>query len=327
MDRRKFITSSLAAGSTWFLSYPAIAGMSQSIFQNSTRLVTVHEPASLDKNMLVNSEKVLKMLDLGMTQLFKTESPAQAWQRIVKPGEVIGLKVNCLSGRGTTHPELVQAVTEKLQEAGIRARDIVIWDRFNTDLEECGFRINTDNNKIKCMGNEVLGFEDEFEIFGNAASLVCKTLTRVCDGIINLPVLKDHGIAGITMTMKNFFGAIHNPNKYHMDTGNPFIADVYGFKSIQKKVRLHICDALVAQYEGGPSWMPQWTWPLSRLILGTDAVAMDHYGWQIIEKERKLHGLKSLKEVGREPLYIATAANGSHRLGTNDPARIEYINI
>jgi len=64
-------------------------------------------------------------------------------------------------------------------------------------------------------------------MYGSAASLVCNTLSRVCDTVINLPTLKDHGIAGMTMAMKNMFGAIHNPNKYHQNTGNPYVADVF----------------------------------------------------------------------------------------------------
>jgi hypothetical protein len=38
-------------------------------------------------------------------------------------------------------------------------------------------------------------------------------------------------------------------------------------------------------------------------------------------------GIKSLKELGREPTYIATAANPKHGLGTNDPNKIEIIKI
>ena len=61
------------------------------------------------------------------------------------------------------------------------------------------------------MGNDVLGYGNELLTHGNAGSLLCRTLTDVCDAVINLPVLKDHGIVGVTMALKNMFGAIHNP--------------------------------------------------------------------------------------------------------------------
>ncbi|NOY59525.1 MAG: hypothetical protein GXO75_11450, partial [Calditrichaeota bacterium] len=77
--------------------------------------------------------------------------------------------------------------------------------------------------------------------------------------------------------------------------------------------------------EGGPPYQPQWTWQMDSVIAATDMVAMDYTCWQIIEKKRKKAGLESLKEAGREPTYIATAADSQHRLGTDDPAKIEVV--
>jgi len=53
----------------------------------------------------------------------------------------------------------------------------------------------------------------DLAIYGSVGSLLSTTLTRTCDAVVNLPVLKDHGIVGVTMALKNLFGAIHNPNK------------------------------------------------------------------------------------------------------------------
>jgi hypothetical protein len=35
--------------------------------------------------------------------------------------------------------------------------------------------------------------------------------------------------------------------------------------------------------------------------------------------------MKSLDELGRPPRYIATAADAAHKLGTNDPERINLV--
>jgi len=255
MDRRKFIkTTGALLASAPVYSLCNITGSNP-----KSRIVIARRQDLQDKYLSVDTQKMIQLLDDGMNNLFQTDNSLDAWKKIVAPGEVIGLKINCLSGMGVTHHELVDAVIERLRESGIKANDIVIWDRFNSDLEECRYTINYSKNGIRFMGNDVMGFEDDFEIYGSAASLVCKTLTRLCDGIINLPVLKDHGIAGMTMAMKNFFGAIHNPHKYHLGVGNPYIPDVFCFPPIKNKVRLHICDAINPQYEGGPSYMPQWS--------------------------------------------------------------------
>ena len=276
----------------------------------------------------LDPDRLLDTLDRAMQTLFDSDDPVEPWRRIVRPGEVIGLKVNCLAGRGmSTSVELVDAVALRLAEAGIAESDMVVWDRQNSDLEEAGFRIAYKGNGVRCYGNDALGFEQDLEVYGSAASLVCKTLTRVCDGVINLPVLKDHGIAGVTIALKNMFGAVHNPNKYHLGTGDPYIADVYMLPPIAGKVRLHICDAVVAQYEGGPPHMPHWTWPFRGLIASLDPVALDRIGWGIIEEERANRGMKTLKELEREPTWIHTAADPRRRLGTDDPERIKRLEV
>ena len=268
------------------------------------------------------------MLDRAMQALYASDSPLEAWKKVVRPGEVVGLKVNGLAGRGiSTSVLLVEVICERLQEAGIPQKDIVIWDRLNTDLESAGFRIATRQDRLRCIGNDTLGYEDDLAIYGNVGSRLSKTLTQVCDTVINLPVLKDHGIAGVTIALKNLFGAIHNPNKYHLNVGDPYVADLNMLPPIRQKVRLNICDALTAQYEGGPSFMPQWTWPYNGLMVSLDPVAMDYVGWQILEQKRADKGMKSLKAMERAPNYIATAADAQHRLGTNDPRQIQQVEV
>ena len=268
------------------------------------------------------------MLDRSVQALYATDSPQEAWKKVVRPGEVVGLKVNGLAGRGiSTNVVLVEVICERLQEAGIAKKNIVVWDRLNTDLESSGFRVATGPDRIRYIGNDTLGYEEELAIYGSVGSRLARTLTQLCDAVINLPVLKDHGIAGVTIALKNMFGAIHNPNKYHLNVGDPYVADLNMLTPIRQKIRLNICDALTAQYEGGPSYMPQWTWPHNGLLTSLDPVALDYVGWQIVERKRAEKGMKSLQAMERAPNYIATAADAQHRLGTNDPDRIEQVEV
>jgi len=323
MNRRRFIKTGYTwAAGTLLIPSPlthltAASGISRVVQAQNRKMLPAGRP--------VDSAQVLKTLDAAMQAFFNCDTVLEAWRKIVQPGEVIGLKVNCLSGRGSTHNELVEAVCERLQQAGINARDIIIWDRLNRDLEEGHFRINVSGKGVRAFGNDAVGFENKLQLYGAAASRVSKTVTRLTDGIINLPVLKDHSIAGITMSLKNIFGAIHNPNKYHLNGGDPYIADVNMLPAFRGKIRLTICDAIEAQYEGGPSYMPQWRWPLNSLFIARDRVALDYSGWQIIEQKRNEMGLPSLKEDGREPTYIATAARRG--LGVNHSEHIRLLRI
>jgi uncharacterized protein (DUF362 family) len=322
MQRREFIR--ISGG--MLLTLPVTGRTGVPADGKSRVVISRYQPGG-NKLTGVGAEDINGLFQKGLLTLFGVSTTNEAWRQIIRRDQTVGLKVNCLSGRGTTHAALVEAVIESLRRYGIPAERIVIWDRFNRDLESAGFTLNFDSTGVRCFGNDHLGFDDDFQISGAAASLVCKTLTRICDVVINLPVLKDHGIAGMTGCMKNFFGAIHNPNKYHLDTGNPYIADVYNFPVIRSKVVLHISDAINAQYEGGPSYMPHWSWPYNGLLFSRDPVALDYTGWQIIEAERQRRGFKSLKDAGREPVYILTAADAAHRLGNAAPEKIQPIDI
>jgi hypothetical protein len=131
----------------------------------------------------------------------------------------------------------------------------------------------------------------------------------------------------VTAALKNFYGAVHNPNKYHPNGGNPYVADVNMLEPVRNKVRLHICDVFALQYEGGPAYQPHWNSKENTLIVSRDPVALDYTGWQMIERKRAEKGLPSLAAAKRAPEYIATAADARHRLGTNDPHRMEILEL
>ena len=129
------------------------------------------------------------------------------------------------------------------------------------------------------------------------------------------------------MALKNMFGVIHNPNKFHPDGCNPYVADVNMLPEIRSRLRLTILDATSACYEGGPAFKPEFTWRPNSLMASEDPVALDTVGWQTIERKRAEKGLKTLEADKRAPHYIATAADAQHRLGTNDPQRIALVEV
>jgi uncharacterized protein (DUF362 family) len=330
-SRRAFLRTlsggaALVAGACKGEGHWSAALSSSATVEGHSKVVIARDPGLRGSGSSLDSSRLLGILDRAVQSFYDCDSTAEAWKRVARPGEVVGLKVNCLAGRGiSTNVPLVDAICERLQQAGIKANQIVIWDRLNADLESARFRIAERGSGIRCFGNDTLGYDPELAVYGSVGSLISTTLTKVVDAVINLPVLKDHGIAGVTLALKNVFGAIHNPNKYHLNVGDPFVADVNMLPVIRRKMRLTICDATTAQYEGGPSFMPQWTWPYNGIIVGRDPVALDYTGWQIIERKRAEKGMKSLKEMKREPAYIRTAADSNHRLGTNDPTRIKVV--
>jgi uncharacterized protein (DUF362 family) len=175
------------------------------------------------------------------------------------------------------------------------------------------------------MGTDGVGYEDTEESFGVARCRLSKILTRVCDVVINVPLLKDHSEAGMTLAMKNMYGVIDNPNHCHANGCNPAVADVNMLPTIRKKVQFIVADLSTVGYEGGPGFRPQYAWQYNGLLVAKDPVAIDTVGWQIIERKRAEQGLATLAAAGRPPRYIATAADAQHRLGTNDPNFISVV--
>ncbi|MBN1996974.1 DUF362 domain-containing protein [candidate division KSB1 bacterium] len=318
INRRRFCQSSIIGASL-------LAGLHNGIYcQNGSfsRVVIATRSDLRFSRFDFFSDRISKLLDTAIENYFEKKSPA-VWADLFSQRDVVGLKVNCLAGKGlSTHPFLVEAVIQRLLQAGVEAHKIIVWDRLDRDLERAGYSLYYGRSKSQCYGTNRVGYSGQIVEFGSAGSLVSRIISDLCTAVINLPVLKDHGIVGVSVGMKNFFGAINNPNKYHDNIGDPYVADVNMFPDIRNKTRLTICDALTPQYEGGPPFMPQWTWQMDSLMVAQDMVALDYTGWQIIEQQREFNNLPSLEASGRKPSYIHTAADEKHLLGTDDPAKI-----
>jgi uncharacterized protein (DUF362 family) len=305
-----------------------LAAAEQSSALTKSKVVIARDPLLRGAGTTVDSQRMVKLLDQAMQSLLAVDQPTEAWKKLVRPGERVALKVNALGGRAfSSNLQLVQAICERLQQAGIKPRDIVIFDRDTEELERAGFHISTDTNRVQCFGTDQVGYEDDLVTYGTVGSRLSKILTQNCNVLINLPVLKDHDGAGVSMALKNMYGVIHNPNKYHPNGCNPYIPDVNMLSEIHTRMRVTICDATTATYEGGPGYKPQYSWKENALIVSRDPVALDYVGWQMIERKRADKGLKSLEAEKRAPLYIATAADAQHRLGTNDPRRIAVVEV
>ncbi len=290
---------------------------------DKSRVVVARDAQLRGAGSTVEAGRMLALLDRAMQALCGRDHALEAWKMLVRPGESVGLKVNALGGRGiSTNLQLVEAICERLQQAGIKAGDIVVWDRDTAELEHAGFHPAEGGNRVQCFGTDRVDYEDELAAWGSVGSRLSKILTQRTNVLINLPVLKDHDGAGVTIGLKNMYGVIHNPNKYHPNGCDPYVADLNMLPEIRTRLRLTICDATTAMYEGGPAFKPEHSWRYNGLIVSQDPVALDFTGWQTIERKRAENGLKTLDAEQRAPRYIATAADREHRLGTCDPHRI-----
>lgn len=329
-SRRDFLKKCLTGAAVLRASHRmgVLAAAEQEAALAKSRVVIARDATLRGVGTTVDSRRMLGLLDRAMQALFDCDNPSETWTKLVRPGEMVGLKVNTLGGRGlSSNLQLVEAICERLQEAGIKASDIVVWDRDSDEMEHVGFHVSTGGNRVQCFGTDRVDYEQKLVTHGSVGSRLSKILTQRCNVLINIPVLKDHDGAGVTIALKNMYGVIHNPNKYHPNGCNPYIADLNMLPEIRTRMRLTICDATTACFEGGPGYKPEYSWKNNAVIVSQDPVALDYTGWQIIERKRAEKGLTTLEGDKRGPHYIATAADAQHRLGTNDPRRIAVVEV
>lgn len=254
------------------------------------------------------------------------KSGSAAWRELFSPRETIAVKVSCLPGRRlSSSVGLVGALTAALVEAGVPARNILVWERTGRELERAGFTAS--GLAARVVGSDEFpggAYSGQVEISGSVGTCFARVLEHV-DAVINVPVLKDHDLTGISCAMKNFYGAIHNPNKYHGDGGDPYIADLNAHPLIRRKCRLVVCDASRVQIHNGPAFFPAYAVEYGGILVSRDPVALDRTGWTIVEELRRAAGLKTLAQEGREPRYIRTAARRG--LGRDDETGIRRLNL
>jgi len=195
----------------------------------------------------VDQNVVNNMTDQGLMALTGTNNVPDAWRRLIpnyQSGQKIAIKVNlnntwdyeepcshvcetdCEYGelRIDALPQPVNALIRGLKLIGLRESDIWVYDasrpmagRFMERIRSLypGVRFF---NAEDCRedGREFAGWGDsvvDFHPPGGIDDPPTQELTNVlvnADYLINMPIMKKHGAAGVTLSFKNYFGSIQS---------------------------------------------------------------------------------------------------------------------
>ena len=295
-----------------------------------SRVIMVRASGEAASQIETSPEALNLMLEAGLLLLTGCKTPGEAWSRFFTRKDTVGIKVNCIGGRSMcTRPALAAAAAESLAALGVPSHRIVVWDRTDRELARCGFPVSSKGNgSFLCFGTDHpgVGYEQDLTVQGSVASRFSTLITRHCTAMINMPVLKDHNLCGLTAALKNTFGCLHNPNKYHLDRCNPYVADANAVPFVRRKNRLVICDALTVQYKGGPAYHSRWAERLNTILLSEDPVALDSVGARVLNRIRREKDIEPLEgDDGGLPGYLKTAASATHELGRCRPEAIELV--
>jgi uncharacterized protein (DUF362 family) len=159
-------------------------------------------------------------------------------------------------------------------------------------------------------------------------SHVARLVTTICTKIINVPVLTDNAYIGINGCMGSLaLACVDNNRRFQGDPtyGDPAICDILSKDYIRRKVVVHILDALVAEYAGGPRFDPQFTRSIGAIYASRDPVAIDSIVLKRLELWRSQDQQGRIDPIGRAASHVHDAA--ALGLGTDDPARIQLIRL
>ncbi len=294
------------------------------------RVVIARNAKCLTKAGGVDAAVVRTMLDAALTRLTGKRDAKAAWASLFKPADRVAVKVNTLGHH--THPAVAAAVAQCLVAAGVPAGNVLVWDRSTAELKAAGYKIVTKGAAPRCYATDavgergtVAGYEAKVATSGAIGSRYSAIVSRWATALISLPVLKDHSLAGLSGTLKNFFGAIHNPNRYHDDHCDPFVADAVKHPWISWKLRLAVVDATIAQYDGGPGKDPKARWPAGMILAGVDPVAVDAVSLQLLDAQRRAKRFRAVADDDRPARHILSAEK--RKLGVADLKRIERVEI
>jgi hypothetical protein len=276
----------------------------------------------------------------GMKELTGATDDVEAWRSFFEPGDVVGVKMNPVGNPlANSSSELMLEVIDGLKAAGVKTRDIVVFERYRNEftgakmheavpsgIDWTGLGVAYNGKQVDIKGDDeksgnldrVTGYDpDEFMIMEcvmagldprddrTRRSHLGLLVTRRVNKLVLLPVLKDHGSAGVTGALKNMsHGLVNNVCRSHAtpDTNvcNQFIPQVVNHPVIRRKCVLQIMDGIKGVFQGGPgASRPEWTWENNALLFATDPVAMDHLAWQYVDAKRKEKGLPPVGAAGR----------------------------
>ncbi len=155
-----------------------------------------------------------------------------------------------------------------------------------------------------------------------------RLVTTLCTKIINVPVLTDNSYIGINGCLGSLaLASVDNNRRFQGDPtyGDPAICEIMSNDFLRRKVVIHILDALVSEYAGGPRFDPQFTKSIGAIYVSRDPVAIDSLVLKRLEAWRAVDRQGRIDPIGKTASHVHSAV--SYNLGTDDPARIQLLRV
>jgi uncharacterized protein (DUF362 family) len=202
--------------------------------------------------------------------------------KYVKKGQKVVIKPNIGWDKkpemaANTNPELVGALIKLCKSAG--AAEVLVFDHTCQDWQKCYTNSGIKAAVEKAGGKMVPGNDEsyyrEVQVPKGVQLKTAKIHKAIldCDVWFNVPVLKHHGGAKNSISMKNLMGIVWDRQFFHSNDLHQCIADS---ATIYKKPALNIIDAYRIMKSNGPQGKTEAdVVTLKSLIISPDFVAAD----------------------------------------------------
>jgi Uncharacterized conserved protein len=266
MDRRTFFKKGLSAS---VVVGAALAGKYQNLF--AAPYAANDLPFDL---VAVKGGEPDVMLKKGMEAFGGIGKFVKKGQKVVvKPN--IGWDVTPERG-GNTNPKLVAEIVRQCRTAG--ASEVYVFDHTCDNWQRC-YKNSGIESAVKDAGGKIApghteGYYHDISIPKGKSITSAKEheLLLSSDVFINVPILKHHGGARLTVTMKNMMGNVWDRGTWHRNDLHQCIADYATYR----KPTLNIVDAYYVMKQNGPRGVSvEDVVTMKSLLISTDMVAID----------------------------------------------------
>ena len=178
--------------------------------------------------------------------------------KFVKPGNKVVVKPNIGWDKvpelaGNTNPKLVKEIIAQCYKAG--AAEVIVFDHTCDDWRKCyknsGIEDAAKAAKAKVVPANEESYYREVDLPHGKNLRKTKIHNAIldCDVWINVPILKHHGGANLTISMKNHMGIVWDRGAFHKNDLQQCIADICTFR---KPAVLNVVDAYRVLKSNGP---------------------------------------------------------------------------
>jgi hypothetical protein len=253
--------------------------------QTKTKVVVIRNIDVVGPNSEIKRNILQTMLDESVYVLTGKKDAQAAWQSMFSATDIVGIKTNAWHYLPTPK-EMEGSIQQRLVDIGIPAA--------NTSIDDRGVLDNP--------------------VFKKATSL------------INVRPVRTHHWSGVGSCLKNYIMFVRNPSAYH-DEGCSDLGKIWTYPVVKGKTRLNILCALTPQFygRGAHFFDRRYVWPYKGLIVGTDPVAVDAVGAELLRRKRIAH-FGDDRALDVQPVHISVSDKKYH-LGVSDLSRIEIVKL